>query len=339
MWGALFPGQGSQTPGMGRFYYDQFQSARLLFESASDELKINFKKLCFDSSEEELTRTENAQPAIVLVSCTAWHCLAEEMDMSFIKYCAGHSVGEYSALVAGGALTLNTALKAVRHRGLLMSRSCRGTGSMSALIGVSPEEAVNFCQWVEKTSTFSTLEAANFNSPKQTVLSGNSEALSWAKKHLQEYFSTVKETKQPNGSSTETLEDKTLNKKIRMIPLKVSGPFHSSLMKSVGKQMDVFLKRTSLNKPHRIIIHNTTGKPGQTHPEQIKKNLTKQIQQPVLWLQSMQYLINQGCQPFLELGEGKVLAGLMKKINPSKEVFHFHSLNDIKTLQTRHKNY
>ena len=339
MWGALFPGQGSQTPGMGRFYYDQFQTARLLFESASDELKINFKKLCFDSSEEELTRTENAQPAIVLVSCTAWHCLAEEMSMNFIKYCAGHSVGEYSALVVSGVLPLNTALQAVRHRGLLMSRSCRGTGSMSALIGASPEDVIKFCQWVEKNSTFSPLETANFNSPKQTVLSGNLEALNWAKKHLHEYFDTIRKIKQPKAPSIENSENKSPHKKIRMIPLKVSGPFHSSLMKPASKQMAAFLKRISLKKPYRIIIHNTTGKPGQAQPEQIKKNLTNQMQQPVLWLQSMQYLIEQGCQPFLELGEGKVLAGLMKKINPSKEVFHFHSLNDIKTLQTRHGNH
>ena len=317
MWGALFPGQGSQTIGMGRFYYDQFRTARLLFESASDELKINFKKLCFEGPEKELTKTENAQPAIVLVSCTAWYCLAEEMDMNFIKYCAGHSVGEYSALVASGVLSLNTALQTVRSRGLLM-KSCQKTGGMSALIGASPEEATEFCRWMEKNSSFSPLEPANFNSPQQTVLSGNLKALNWAKKHLLEYFQT--------------------NKKIRMIPLKVSGPFHSSLMKSASKQMANVLKPLSLKKANRIIIHNTHGKPGVPQPEHIKKNLKNQIQQPVLWLQSMQYLIDQGCQPFLELGTGKVLAGLMKKINPSKEVFHFHSLQDIKNLQSRHKN-
>ena len=337
MWATLFPGQGSQTPGMGRFYYDQFQTARLLFESASDELKINFKKLCFDSSEEELIRTENAQPAIVLVSCTAWHCLAEEMDMSFIKYCAGHSVGEYSALVASGVLSLNTALQAVRHRGLLMSQSS-GTGGMSALIGASAEEAVKFCKWVEKTSSFSPLEAANFNSPEQTVLSGSLKALHWARKHIHEYFDNNK-TKESLAEKSENWENKKPHKKIRIIPLKVSGPFHSSLMKPVSKKMEDFLKRISVKKPLKIIIPNTTGKPGQTQPEQIKKHLINQIHQPVLWFPSMQYLIDQGCQPFLELGEGKVLAGLMKKINPAKEVFHFHSLNDIKTLQARLKNH
>ena len=320
MWGALFPGQGSQIKNMGRFYYSQFQTARLLFESASDKLKINFRKLCFESSEEKLTHTENAQPAIVLVSCTAWYCLAEEMDMSFIKYCAGHSVGEYSALVASGVLSLNTALQSVRHRGLLM-KSCQKTGSMSALIGASPENAIKFCQWVEKTSKLLPLEAANFNTHEQVVLSGNLKALNWAKQHLNEYFSTNKD------------------KKIRMIPLKVSGPFHSTLMKPASEQMGDFLKPLSLKKANRIIIHNITGRPAQVQPERMKKKLANQIRQPVLWLQSMQFLIDQGCQPFLELGEGKVLAGLMKKINPSKEVFHFHSLNDIKTLQSRLKNH
>ena len=200
-----------------------------MFESASDELKINFKKLCFEGPEEELTLTQNTQPAIVLVSCTAWACLSEEMDLSFIKYCAGHSVGEYSALVASHVLPLNTALKAVRQRGLYMSESCPpGQGGMSALIGPSPEEAKKFCKWVERESGFAPLETANFNSAEQTVLSGVRTALDWAKQNYQNYsFSS---------------------KKVRLIPLKVSAPFHSSLMDPAYKKMGSYLKELPFQK-------------------------------------------------------------------------------------------
>ncbi len=318
MWAVLFPGQGSQTIGMGKFYYEQFQTARELFESASDELKIDFKKLCFEGPEEDLILTQNTQPAIVLVSCTAWFCLANEIDLSFIKYCAGHSVGEYSALVSAGVLSLNSALKAVRQRGLYMSESCPpGKGGMSALIGPSPESAKKFCKWVEKKSGNTPLETANFNSPGQTVLSGSSSALNWAKEHYQEYFSS---------------EEKT-----RIIPLKVSAPFHSSLMDPACKKMDRFLKTLPFKKPNKMIVQNTIAC-AKRNPSTIRTNLIAQVKAPVLWLQSMQYLFEQGCSCFLELGEGKILAGLMKKTNSSKSLFHFHSLKDIQILRNQISN-
>ncbi|MDE0119019.1 MAG: ACP S-malonyltransferase [Bdellovibrionales bacterium] len=313
MWAALFPGQGSQKIGMGSFYYEQFQTARRLFESASDELKINFKKLCFEGPEEELTLTQNAQPAIVLVSCTAWFCLEEEMDLSFIKYCAGHSVGEYSALVAAGVLPLNSALKAVRKRGLYMSEcGSPGQGGMSALVGPSPKEAKSFCLWVEKESGHTPLETANFNSPEQTVLSGSSLALNWAKENYQKYsFSSAK---------------------IRLIPLKVSAPFHSSLMEPACEKMKAFLNTLSFKQPNKMIVQNTVAK-NVSQLEILKDNLMEQVKAPVLWLPSIQYLIEQGCHSFLELGEGKVLSGLMKKTDSSKTVSHFHNLDDIQKLR------
>ena len=317
MWAVLFPGQGSQAIGMGRFYYEQFQMARRLFEEASDTLNINFKKLCFEGPEEELTLTQNAQPAIVLVSATAWFCLSEEIDMSFIKYCAGHSVGEYSALASANVLSVNETLKAVRQRGLYMSECCPpGQGGMSALVGSSPEEAKQFCEWVEKQSGYTPLETANFNSPEQTVLSGSMEALKWAKKNYQKYTFSSQKT--------------------RLIPLKVSAPFHSSLMNPACKKMDTFLKTLHFKKPDKMIIQNTIAK-ARHKPDTLRKNLIEQVKAPVLWLQSIQYLFEQGCRYFLELGEGKVLAGLMKKTDSSKSVFHFHSLKDIQTLQSFHK--
>ena len=318
MWALLFPGQGSQTIGMGRFYYEQFQTARRLFEEASDELKIDFKKLCFEGPEEELTLTQNAQPAIVLVSCAAWACLSEEMDLSFIKYCAGHSVGEYSALVSANVLSLNEALKAVRQRGLYMSESCPPEqGGMSALIGPSPEEAKKFCKWVENESHCTPLETANFNRPEQTVLSGVSTALDWARKNYQNYsFSS---------------------KKVRLIPLKVSAPFHSSLMNPACKKMETYLKELKFKKPNKLIVQNTIAQ-AKRKPETLRKNLIEQVKAPVLWLQSVQYLFDQGCKYFLEMGDGKVLAGLIKKTDSSKVVLHFHSLKDIQTLQSFQTN-
>ncbi len=318
MWAVLFPGQGSQTIGMGKFYYQQFQMARELFTSASDELKIDFKKLCFEGPKEELTQTQNAQPAILLVSCTAWFCLSHEMDLSFIKYCAGHSVGEYSALVSAGVLPLNSALKAVRKRGLYMNESCPpGSGGMSALIGPSPKSAKKFCKWVEEKSGYSPLETANFNSPGQTVLSGITHALNWAREHYQEYFSSSEKT--------------------RLIPLKVSAPFHSSLMKPAYKKMDTVLKSMTFEKPNKMIVQNTTARAHQD-PYVIRKNLIEQVKAPVLWLDSMQYLLKQGCSSFLELGQGKILAGLMRKIDSSKSCFHFHSLKDEHILRNQISN-
>ncbi len=315
MWAVLFPGQGSQRAGMGRFYYERFQTAKRLFESASDELKTDFKKLCFEGPEEELTLTQNAQPAILLVSCTAWFCLSEEMDLSFIKYSAGHSVGEYSALVCAGVLPLNTALKAVRQRGLYMSSACPpGQGGMSALIGPSPESAQKFCKWVEQNSKHRPLETANFNSPGQTVLSGSLKALNRAKDLYGKY----------------PFE----NAKTRLIPLKVSGPFHSSLMKPAGDKMSEFLKTIPFEAPKKIVVQNTVAK-AVSKPETLRQNLIKQVKSPVLWLQSMQYLFERGCRYFLELGEGKTLAGLMKKTDSAKTVLHFHSPQDIEVLKNR----
>ena len=307
----LFPGQGSQRVGMGRFYYEHFPQARRLFEEASDELSLDFKKLCFEGPEEVLMETKNTQPAILLVSTVAWSCLSKEVDLSFIQLSAGHSVGEYSALVASGVLSFRSALQAVRQRGLYMS-AIKG-GGMSALLGPSPEEAKAFCSWVEQKSKKGPIEPANFNSPEQTVLSGSATALLWARNHLREYsFSS---------------------KKVRLVPLRVSAPFHSSLMSPAKKELAHFLKNVPFKKPDKMVIQNNTARP-ETEPTKIRDNLIEQTQAPVLWLDSMHLLFHQGCSMFLELGEGKVLAGLMNKTDKTKIVFHFNSMEDIKKIQS-----
>ena len=311
----IFPGQGSQKVGMGKFYYEHFPFARSLFEEASDELKINFKRLCFEGPESELTFTENAQPATVLVSCAAWFSLSKEMDTSPVKYCTGHSVGEYSALIVAGVLPFNEGLKIVKRRAQLMNRACpsgQGGGGMMALIGPSTEEAKQFCKWVEQTT--SPFEPANFNTPEQTVLSGSGKAIKWALENYNHYQGF---TKSP-----------------RLIPLKVSGPFHSSLMKPAAEQMKPVLENVSFQTPKLLVVQNATAQFEQ-ETENIKYNLIKQIPSPVLWYPSINHLLKQGCTHFLELGEGKVLSGLMKKINKSVQTSQFHSIDDIQTLKKK----
>ena len=313
MWAVLFPGQGSQAVGMGKFYYEQFPLARQLFDLASEELQIDFKKLCLEGPESELMLTQNAQPAIVLVSSTAWFCLKKELNLDSIQYCAGHSVGEYSALVCAGVLDLITALKAVRKRGLYMSESCPpGTGSMSALLGPSPLEAKKFCKWVEEESGCTPLVPANFNSPEQTVLSGDISALKWAQTYYKQYSFQ--------------------SKKIKLIPLKVAGPFHSPLMNTAYQKMNEFLSPVKFQKPDKQIVQNTTAQ-AEEEPHLLKKNIIEQVKASVLWTQSMEYLIQKKVKYFIELGEGRVLSGLMKKIDIEKTVFSFSAFKDIDSIK------
>ncbi len=317
MWAVVFPGQGSQSLGMGKFYYENFSTAKKLFEEAEDVLKINLKKLCLEGPEEELTLTQNTQSAMTLVSCAAWFCLKEAMSLDFIKYSAGHSVGEYSALTATQTLSFASAMQAVRRRGLWMNEACpAGTGGMSALMGPSSTEAKQFCQWVEKESSYQPLETANFNSQTQTVLSGSISALKWAQDNYKKY---------------------TFSAPARLIPLKVSGPFHSSLMAPASEKMAKWLANIHFTKPVFPVVQNTNAQAVQD-PIQIRHNLVQQIKTPVLWSDSIRYLHQQGCRYFLELGHGKVLASLVKKIIPTAEVFHFHSMEDLKILQDAQVN-
>ncbi len=314
MWSILFPGQGSQTVGMGKFYYDNFNKAKTLFDIAEQTTSIPLKQLCFEGPLETLTLTQNAQVAIVLVSCCAWECLSEEVDLSCVKYIAGHSVGEYSALYSAGVLTFIETIKAVKNRSELMHIACTAhKGGMGALLGPSSKEAQAFCQWVESNSHFKPLSVANFNTLEQTVISGNAQALKWAYEHYKEY---------PFGV-----------KKVRLMPLNVSGAFHSSLMTEAEQKMKLVLQGLNFKLSEKyLVVQNTTAKA--THkPQQIYQNLTTQIQSPVMWVQSMQYLLEKSCTHFIELGNGKTLSGILKKINRTVNTYHFHSMEDKHRLQ------
>src|SRR4051812_39008913 len=223
MWGALFPGQGSQAVGMGRFLFDNFPIAKQLFEEASDTLKQDFKKLCFEGPDADLTLTENTQPALLLVSFATFR-VAKETTGIKITAGAGHSVGEYAAVVAAGSVKFADALRAVRIRGQEMQKAVPvGQGAMCAVIGLSDDQTEKLCKWIENESGYRPVQAANYNAPGQVVISGHGKGIAWAQAN------SPKDLFAPEAP------------KIRLIPLKVSAPFHCVLMKPAEEAMAIVL--------------------------------------------------------------------------------------------------
>lgn len=315
MWAAVFPGQGSQHIGMGQFLYNDFKEARTLFEEASDTLHLNFKKLCFEGSESDLSLTENTQPALILVSTVYYRVLSQLNELPLIAT-SGHSVGEYAALVAAGALKFSDALRAVRERGKLMQSAVPvGQGSMAAVMGLNPEQVKALCSWAQTQSTLGVLEPANFNAPGQIVISGSSSVLKW----LQDHYS---EQAFPGAP-----------KRLKLIPLKVSAPFHCSLMKPAEEKMGIFLNNTPFSKAHSPVVQNVTAKPHQ-ESEDLRNNLIQQISAPVRWVECVETLKSLGAFKFIEMGSGKVLSGLVKKIDSEAlKTFNINSLEELKDLE------
>jgi len=303
-WIALFPGQGSQHPGMGKSWYEDFPLVRELFELASDTLKIDFKKLCFDASESELTRTENAQPSLFLVSYAGYKILETELGFSPLAG-AGHSLGEYTALVSAQALEFIDGIKLTRRRGELMAKACEAqSGGMLAVLGLSPEEVKELCQ---EASESKILVPANFNAPGQIVISGDLEAIERAREILKE-------------------------RKKRAIPLKVSGAFHSLLMESAKKGLEEVLAEVKFANPKFPVISNLEAKPypsGDSAPHL----LASQIISPVRWEESLYYLKAMKPEGFIEIGPGKVLAGLVKRTLPEMTILNFSEPKDLKELE------
>jgi len=282
----VFPGQGSQNPGMGKELFEKSAAARQVFEEADDALGFAISRLCFEGPAEELQLTENTQPAILTVSVAAFRAM-KEAGIASPAFVAGHSLGEYSALVAAGALSLSDAVRTVRARGRYMQEAVPvGTGAMAAVIGGELSEIQRVC---EETRGELVCSVANMNSPNQVVIAGNTDAVDRAIESL-----------------------KGVAK--RVIKLNVSAPFHCALMKPAQDRLATDLERLTFNEPAMPVVTNVDARATRA-PHELRDALVRQVSAPVRWVESMQLLAQQGVDTFVEAGPGKVLTGLMRQIN------------------------
>jgi len=299
----IFPGQGSQHVGMGKEFYDNFSVARRVFEEAEDSLRFSISKLCFEGPEETLKLTENTQPAMLAASIAALRVLETEKGIT-PQFSAGHSLGEYSALVASGALAFPETIRIVRLRGKFMQEAVPvGAGAMAALLGMEREQVERLC---EEVSSGEVLTPANFNCPGQIVIAGHSKAVERA----------IERVKQEG-------------KKAVLLP--VSAPFHSPLMKPAGERLEKALEEISVNDLKIPVVTNVEAEVN-TLKERVKGLLVAQVSSPVRWEESMRRMGEKGIEKVLEIGPGKVLSGLMKRIDPRIETGNLEDLQTLKRI-------
>lgn len=307
---ATFPGQGSQFVGMSKELTENFPWTKQLFEEASESIKENLLRLCQEGPADSLSLTRNSQPAILTISYLWYSVLQRELDFA-PDAGAGHSLGEYSALLASKALTLSEAVPLVRARGELMQAAVPvGTGSMAAVIGLEDKNVVRLCEKASQKG--SVVVAANFNAPGQVVIAGHKAAVD-----------RVKEI----GTTT---EDATLKVR-RVLPLEVSAPFHSPLMSPIIEPFREKLSAVVWKKPQFPIVFNVTAE--RIESPDIIDLLSRQIDHPVRWTESVQSLLSYGIESFVEPGPGKVLTGLLKRIDPKAESFSVDSVEGLKKLE------
>lgn len=316
----LFPGQGSQTPGMGKFLVENFAIARQTFEEASDSLDLDLKKLCFEASESELSLTENTQPALLCVSTATARVISQDLGIS-PQVAAGHSIGEYAAFVQAQVLNFSDAMKAVRKRGQAMQSAVPiGQGGMLATLGLNEIQVEFLCRWAEQGSSSTPLSPANFNCDGQIVISGNLKALNW----LRENF---KSDSLPAAFPGEA-------RRVKLIPLQVSAPFHCAMMKPAEDAMRDFFASVSFANAKLKIIQNVHAQV-ETSSAVLKENLIRQVSAPVKWTQSMIRLKELGVSTCFETGNGSVLKGLLKKIDGEFfKVYSTSSLDDLKAIES-----
>ena len=301
----LFPGQGSQSVGMGKDLADNFSVAREVFEEADQALGFSISKLCFEGPEDELRKTVNTQPAILTVSVAALRVL-QQAGISF-DITAGHSLGEYSALVAAGVLDFADAVRLVNKRGQFMQEAVPlGEGAMAAVMGMEREKVVEICAEVEKEA--GAVQAVNFNCPGQIVIAGKTVAVEKAAAAL-----------------------KAAGAK-RAIMLPVSAPFHSTLLQPAAEKLALELDKVSVREPMLPVVANVTGKIS-TDSAEIKQLLVTQAANPVLWEDCIATVAAYGASVSVEVGPGKVLTGFTKKIAPEIATFNVEDLESLqKTL-------
>lgn len=296
----IFPGQGAQFPGMGKDLYDNFPASREVFDKANSLLKIDIKKLCFEGSQGELSTTANSQPAILTTSIAALRAYESSplAGQYTPKFSLGLSLGEYTSLVAAGAVSFEDALVLVRKRGEFMEEASRkNPGKMACVIGMELKAVEDLCKGIG-------CEIANLNCPGQVVVSGKTNNI--------ELFSSLARDK---GAK-------------RVLMLDVSGPFHSSLMTIARDKLKDYIDKVQFSSPKLNFISNVDSK-AQTDPAIIKDNLIKQVNSKTLWEESVKLAAQSGIRIFLEIGPGQVLKGLLRKIDPKLEVKNFGSLQDL----------
>lgn len=287
----MFPGQGSQTVGMGQEIHDAYESVQKLYTRANEVLEKDLRALMFEGPSENLTETENAQPALLLSSIALQNLLEQEgIQPSMV---VGHSLGEYSALVAAKAMTLEEALPLVRTRGRLMEQAFpKGQGTMAAVLGLSVEAILE----VVESITEEIVDVANINCPGQIVISGSVIGIEKA---------------------TEKLKEKGAK---RVIPLNVSGPFHSRLMEAANSDFATYLNQVNIKNAEIPVYANVTANPVNDRNE-IKELLLKQLYSPVRFEESIRNMMQTDVEAFVEVGTGKVLSGLVKKIDRKATIF------------------
>lgn len=304
----VFPGQGSQVVGMGKDLADNFASAREVFAKTDEILKVNLSKIMFEGPAEELTKTENTQPALMAVSIALITVLEKEFGKKITDLCsfvAGHSLGEYSALCAAKAINLEETAKLLQIRGLEMAKcGAKSQGAMAAILGVEPnivEEIAN------EAACGEVCQVANDNSIGQVVISGTKAAIDRAI-----------EIAKAKGAK-------------RALAIPVSGAFHSSLMKEAQDAMQIALAKAEIKSPLVPVVANVSAKIV-TDPNEIRDLLTKQITGSVRWRETMLFLASQGVEEIIEIGSGKVLSGLVSRTCPNLKSRSIQNSEDLKTL-------
>lgn len=288
----LFPGQGSQAVGMGKDLYENFETSKNVFDTADKVLGKSVTTLCFEGPEDSLKQTVNTQPCIVTMSIAALEALKSQLDIK-PDFVAGHSLGEYCAMYEAGVMSMETTFKAIQKRADLMSASATG-GAMSAILN-APEGALE--EALKEASSVGYVDVANYNSPAQVVITGDNDAVAKAGEILLE-----------KGAR-------------RVVPLPVSGAFHSKFMENASKEFVGFVSDLKLNNASIPVVTNVDAK-ATVESADFREKMPKQICSSVHWTQTIQQMANDGVEIFVEIGPGKVLAGLNRKIAPEAKMFN-----------------
>jgi len=300
----VFPGQGAQAVGMGKDFYDSHEGAKRVFDQADESLGFKLSELIFNGPEDELKKTYNTQPALLTTSIAILEAVRElGVEPDFV---AGHSLGEYSALVAAGVMSFEDAVRTVRARGQYMERAVpSGQGGMAAVLGAEREKLAELCRAV--SSETGVVEMANVNCPGQIVVSGSAEGVA-----------AVVERGKESGAK-------------RVIPLEVSGPFHSSLMQPAADELAKTLEAVPMQDARIPVVANVTAD-SVLQAGDIRRLLVDQVVSPVLWEDSITWMIAQGVDTFVEIGSGTVLAGLIKKVDKQVQVVSVDSREGLEKL-------